>query len=115
MQKYLVLYLAPAAVLADWAKTDPGQRKVAEEKMQDEWRHWMKNHDKMLADQGGGVGKTKRISAKGLSEGKNDIMLYSIVEAQSQDAAAKSFQNHPHLQIPEASIEVMAINPMPGA
>ncbi len=114
MQKFLVLYLAPAAVLADWAKTDPGQRKVAEEKMQGEWRQWMKSHDKMLADQGGGVGKTKRISAKGLSDGKNDIMLYSIVEAESQDAAAKAFQNHPHLQIPEASIEVMAINPMSG-
>jgi hypothetical protein len=113
MQKFLVLYLAPAAVLADWAKTDPTQRKVAEEKMQGGWRQWMKNHDRMLADQGGGVGKTKRISAKGLSDGKNDIMLYSIVEAQSHDAA-KAFENHPHLQIPEAFIEVMAINPMSG-
>ena len=114
MQKFLVLYLAPATVLADWVKTDPGQRKIAEEKMQGEWRQWMKNHDKMLADQGGGVGKTKRISAKGLSNSKNDIMLYSIVKAESQDAVAKAFENHPHLQIPEASIEIMAINPMSG-
>lgn len=114
MQKFLVLYLAPATVLADWAKTEPSQRKVAEEKMQAEWRQWMKDHDKILTDKGAGVGKTKRISAKGLSDTKNDIMLYSIVEAQSHDVAAKAFEHHPHLQIPEASIEVMAINPMTG-
>ena len=114
MQKFLVVYLAPASVLADWAKTDPDQRKVAEEKMQGEWRLWMKNHDKLLSDRGAGVGKTKRISAKGITDGKNDIMLYSIVEAQSHDAAARAFEHHPHLQIPEASIEVMALNPMSG-
>ena len=114
MQKFLVVYLAPASVLADWAKTDPDQRKLAEEKMQGEWQQWMKNHDKLLTDRGAGVGKTKRISAKGITDGKNDVMLYSIVEAQSHDAAAKAFEHHPHLQIPEASIEVMALNPMSG-
>ncbi len=114
MQKFLVLYLAPASVLADWANTEPQQRKAAEEKMQGEWQRWMKNHDQMLTDKGAGVGKTKRVSAKGLSDGKNDIMLYSIVEAPSHAAAAKAFEQHPHLQIPEASIEVMAINPMTG-
>jgi hypothetical protein len=41
-------------------------------------------------------------------------MLYSIVEADSHEAAAKAFEKHPHLQIPESSIEVMAINPMTG-
>jgi len=40
--------------------------------------------------------------------------LYSFVEAHSHEAAAKQFENHPHLQIPQASIEVMEVRPMNG-
>ena len=68
----------------------------------------------MLTDKGAGVGKTKRITSKGISDTKNNVMLYSIVEAESHEAAAKLFENHPHLQIPQASIEVMVINSLHG-
>jgi hypothetical protein len=40
--------------------------------------------------------------------------LYAIVEAESHEAAANAFKNHPHLTIPQASIEIMAINPLQG-
>ena len=56
----------------------------------------------------------KRVTVQGPSDTKNDIMLYAIVEAESHQAAAKTFEGHPHLQIPQASIEVMEINPMHG-
>ena len=112
MSKFLVLYLAPVSVLEDWKKTDPGTRKAAEEKMQGEWKKWMSDHAKMFADAGAGVGKTKRVSGQGVSDARNEIMLYAIVEAESHETAAKAFENHPHLQIPQASIEVMAINPI---
>ena len=36
MKKFLVTYLAPASVIDDWKKTEPKQRKDAEEKMQGE-------------------------------------------------------------------------------
>jgi len=114
MRKFLVTYLAPASVIADWKKTEPEKRKAAEEKMQGEWREWMSGHTKMFADKGAGVGKTKRVTAQGVSDTKNDIMLYAIVEAESHEAAAKTFQRHPHLQIPQSSIEVMEIHPLPG-
>jgi hypothetical protein len=42
------------------------------------------------------------------------MMLYAIVEAESHEAAAKTFEGHPHLQIPQASIEVMEISPLHG-
>ena len=75
MKKFLVLYLAPASVLADWAKTDPEKRKAAEDKMRGEWNRWMSDHAGMITDTGAG-GKTKRISSNGASDFKNDIMLY---------------------------------------
>jgi hypothetical protein len=40
--------------------------------------------------------------------------LYSFVEAESHDAAARIFENHPHLQIPQSSIEIMHVRPMTG-
>ena len=52
------------------------------------------------------------MTASGVSDAKNEIMLYSFVEAQSHEAAAKLFENHPHLQIPQSSIEVMEVRPM---
>ena len=114
MKKFLVTYLAPASVIDDWKKTEPEKRKAAEEKMQGEWKKWMSDHTTMFVDKGAGVGKTKRVAAQGMSDTKNDIMLYAIVGAESHQAAAKTFEGHPHLQIPQSSIEVMEINPLPG-
>src|SRR5262245_35608189 len=109
MGKFLVTYLAPASVIEEWKKTEPSKRKAAEEKMQNDWKKWMTDHSKVFADKGAGVGKTKRVDAQGLSDSKNDIMLYSIIEANSHDSAAKMFEKHPHLGIPRASIEIMEI------
>jgi len=114
MKKFLITYLAPVSVIDDWKKTEPEKRKAAEEKMQAEWKTWMSDHAKVFADKGAGVGKTKRVTAQGVSDTKNDVMLYAIVEAESHDAAARIFDRHPHLQIPQASIEVMEVNPLPG-
>jgi hypothetical protein len=114
MKKFLVAYLAPASVIEEWKKTEPEKRKAAEDKMQGEWRKWMSDHAKIFADKGAGVGKTKRVTSQGSSDAKNDIMLYAIVEAESHEAATKMFEGHPHLQIPQSSIEIMEIHPLPG-
>lgn len=114
MKKFLVTYLAPASVIDDWKKTDPEKRKEAEQKMQAEWKKWMSDHAQMFVDKGAGVGRTRRVTAQGAAGGRNDIMLYAVVEAESHDAATKAFEGHPHLQIPQSSIEVMEINPMSG-
>ena len=110
-QKFMVLYMIPAAVMADWAKTDAATRQAAERKMQEEWGQWMGAHAGMILSSEAG-GKTKRVMADGVADFKNDIILCSFIEAASHEAAAKAFENHPHLQIPQASIEVMAVRPM---
>lgn len=111
MKKFLVTYLAPPSVIDEWKKTEPEKRKQAEEKMMGEWKRWTSEHTKMFANPDAGVGKTKRVTAQGVADTRNDIMLYAVVEADSQDAAAKTFVSHPHLQIPQSSIEVMEISP----
>jgi hypothetical protein len=74
MKKFLVLYLTPAEVIEDWAKTDPEIRKTAETKMKQGWNDWMTSHAKMITDTGAG-GKTKRVLPTGIADFKNDIML----------------------------------------
>jgi hypothetical protein len=112
MKKFLVIYLAPVSVMEEWKKTDPEKMKVEEEKMMGEWKKWTGNHSNIFTDMGAGVGKTKRVTGEGIADTKNEIMLYAIVEAESHDAAAKTFESHPHLRVPEASIEIMEIHPL---
>jgi len=110
-EKFLVLYLIPSSVMADWAKTDPTIRQAEEQKMQVAWGKWMGENAKMIISTEAG-GTTKRVTESGVSDTKNDIILCSFVETESHEAAAKAFENHPHLQIPQSSIEVMCVRPM---
>jgi hypothetical protein len=77
------------------------------------WGKWMADHAEMIISTEAG-GKTKRVTTSGVSDTRNDIALCSYVEAQSHEAAAKAFEDHPHLQIPQSSIEVMYVRPMGG-
>ncbi len=109
--KFIVFYTIPAAVMANWKNSDPNVRSTAEEKMKGEWQKWMTEHAKIVRGTEA-CGKTKQVAAGGISDTKNDICLYSFVEAESHEAAAKIFEKHPHLQIPQSTIEVMAVRPM---
>ena len=84
---------------------------AGEEKMRAAWDAWLREHAAAIRGTEAG-GKTKRVSSDGITDIKNDIMLYAFVEAESHEAAAKLFEQHPHLQIPQSSIEVMEVRPM---
>jgi hypothetical protein len=110
-KRFLVLYLVPADVIAGWMATDPAVRQPAEQKMQADWGRWMAEHAAMVKVIEG-AGKTKAITSAGVGDLKNDIMVYSVVEAESHDVAAQAFVNHPHLTIPRSSIQVTEVRAM---
>ncbi len=113
MDKFIALYLAPSSVMDAWMKTDPEVMKVEERKMQAAWDVWMEKN-KSAIKESAGAGKVKRVTAGGTEDARNDVMMYSMVEAESHEAAAKMFEDHPHLEIPQSSIEIMRCNFMPG-
>ena len=114
MKRFFALFQIPASVMEDWKKnTKPEEMKAAGEKMMREWEKWTKTHEKSLVERGAPLGKTKRVTSGGISDIRNDLNWYSIVEAESHEAAAKLFLDNPHLQIPQAFIEVMEIPPLP--
>jgi len=78
------------------------------------WMKWGVVNQKSIVDQGARLGKTKRKSAQGISDTKNEVTGYTIVEAESHEAAARLFENHPHFTIfPGDAVEVMECLPMP--
>ena len=79
-----------------------------------EWQAWMKKNMASFADHGGPAGKTKQVAASGVTDIKNDVGGYSIVQAESYEAAAALFRDNPHLTMPGATVEVMEIMSMPG-
>lgn len=77
--------------------------------MQSDWNAWMAEHTDVITETAG-VGKPKRVTSEGIEDSRNDIMMYSFVEAESLEAAAALFENHPHFGIPGGWIEVMTVN-----
>ena len=112
MKKFMVLYMASGAEFERMMKNSTPEH---QKKGMDAWMKWMGAHGKSIVDGGAPLGKTKRVDAKGASNAKNDVGGYSVVQADSHDAAAKLFgKDHPHLQMPGAWIEIVEVMPMPG-
>ena len=111
MKKFIALYRMDMAEMQKMmASTSAEERK----KSMGQWEAWMKKNMASFADPGGPVGKTKQVAANGATDIKNDIGGYSIVQAESHEAAAALFANNPHVTMPGATVEVMEIMPMPG-
>lgn len=107
--KFFVTYQMPHAGLDEWMKLPEETRKEQEQQMQAEWNEWMAAHKDAIAETAG-VGKPKIVTKDGTTDGRNDLMMYSFVEAESAEAAAKMFEGHPHFGIPGATIEIMNVN-----
>ena len=64
---------------------------------------------------GGPLGKTKKISNRGLEDTSNSLAAFTVVRADSHEQATRLFEKHPHFTIfPGDSIEVMPLLPVPG-
>ena len=111
MSKFFLLYLAPTSTIDQMmATTSPEKMKEG----MDAWRAWMKKHEKSLVDMGAPLGKTKRVTAGSVSSVRNQVTGYTIVEAESHDAATAMLVGHPHLSMPGAYIDVLSVTPIPG-
>lgn len=111
--KYVAIYRAPQAVIEEWMKKPEAERNAEQKKMEADWQAWKQAHASMIKESAG-LGKNTQVSSSGATPAKNDLMMYTIVEAETPEAAADIFKNHPHLMIPQATIDIMPSNSMPG-
>ena len=117
MKRFLAIYVGTEAALekAEWKKLDDEKRKALEASGVKAWMEWGMANSAAIVDQGSPLGKTKRASSRGIADIKNSMTGYVIVQAESHEAAARLFENHPHFTIfPGDSVEIMECLPLPG-
>jgi len=110
MKKYMAMYMAPAATIAEVMKGTPEQMKSG----MDEWMKWSEKNKKGVLDLGAPLGKTMRVTPSGMSPTKNEITGFTVVQADSFDDAAKMFKDHPHLKLKGATVDILEYFPMQG-
>ncbi len=117
MKTFLATYLGSAESRnrKEWDQLDEATRQKRTEAGMKAWGEWMTKHHAAIVVEGGPLGKTKRASAAGVSDTKNNMTGFVVVRAESQEAAARLFENHPHFAIfPGESVEIMECLPIPG-
>ena len=115
MKKFLAIYLGSASARSEWDKLDEAKRKQREASGMTAWGAWMEEHKAAIVVPGGPLGKTKRAAKQGITDTKNSMAGYIVIQAESHDAAARLFVNHPHFTIfPGDSVEIMEVLPIPG-
>jgi len=105
MKKFLVLYMAPSEEMAKLMQESSPE---AMKKSMDEWKEWAKSH-REIVDLGGPVGKNLRVKRDAVSKIGNDVGGYSLVEAESQEAAAEVIKGSPHFGLPGFYVDVMEV------
>jgi hypothetical protein len=116
MKKFMAIYIGTEAALerAQWNQLDEQKRKAREAEGFKAWTDWGRANATAIVDPGGPLGKTKRAAPDGVVDIKNVMAAYVIVQAESHEAAAKLFENHPHFTIfPGDSVEIMECLPVP--
>ena len=98
-----------------WLALPEAERKAKEKEGFMGWKAWMEKHHGALAFMGGPLGKTKQVTTAGIADISNMMSAFVVVKADSHEAAAKMFENHPHFAIfPGEGVEVMPVMPIPS-
>ena len=114
---YLAVFLGSKSSpkMKTWMALPEAERRAKERDGMAAWRAWMEKHQAAVSAMGGPLGKTKKITERGIEDVSNEMGAFMVVRAESHEAAAKLFENHPHFTMfPGESVEVMPVLPIPG-
>ena len=101
--------------MSAWNALPEDERRARERQGIAAWKAWVDKHQGAIAEIGGPLGKTKKITQRGIEDISNEMGAFTVVRAESNEAAAKLFENHPHFTIfPGEAVEVMPVLPIPG-
>jgi hypothetical protein len=110
MGKYLVLYNSPISAAEMMANSTPEEMKAG----MDAWNDWGATVGDALVDFGLPLGSSNRVEGGSASPGSSEARGYSIIQAESLEAATKLLEDHPQLHQPDGTIDVFETLEMPG-
>jgi hypothetical protein len=114
---YLAVFLGSKTSphMAAWNALPEAERNAKQQDGIAAWKAWAEKHQAVIVGMGGPLGKTKKVSQRGIADISNEMGAYTVVRADTHEAAAKMFESHPHFTIfPGESIEIMPVLPIPG-
>lgn len=101
---------------AAWDALAEGDRQKKQQEGIAAWKAWAEKHRADIVAMGGPLGKTKKVTQRGIDDTSNEMGAFMVVRAGSHEAAARLFENHPHFTIfPGDCVEIMPVLPIPGA
>jgi hypothetical protein len=115
---YLAVFLGSktSPKMMAWNSLPEAERRAKEREGMAAWKAWVEKHHGAIVAMGGPLGKTKKITQRGIEDISNEMGAFTVVRAESNEAAAKLFENHPHFTIfPGEAVEVMPVLHIPGA
>jgi hypothetical protein len=114
MKKYMAVFTGSPDAMAGWQALDATERQRREDEGMQAWKRWVEDNAQAIVDNGAPLGKTKRVTKDGIGDTRNNLAAYTVVQAESQEAAARLFEGHPHFTIfPGDGVEIMECLPMP--
>ena len=116
MKRFLAVYTASTAARerSGWDKLSDADRAKREKEGIAAWMAWGEKHKAAIAQNGDPLGKTKRTGLNGVTDIKNGLAGFVVVQAENHEAAATMFEGHPHFTIfPGESVEIMECLPIP--
>ena len=114
MSHFMAVFTGSPGDMDAWKALDADTRAQRERDGIAAWHKWGQDHAASIVDMGGPLGKTRRVTKDGIADARNALTAYTVARAQSQEAAAKLFENHPHFTIfPGDGVEVMPILDIP--
>lgn len=117
MKQFLAVYTGSDAArkASGWDALSDTEQQARQQQGVQAWGAWVQAHQDAIVDVGTPLGKTLRVSVQGVEGIRNALAAFTVVQAQSHEAAAKMFENHPHFTIfPGDSVEIMECLPLPG-
>ena len=114
MKQFLAIYTGAPAAMSLWNELPEQERRSRQAAGVVAWKRWAEDNKKSIVAMGGPLGRTKRIAREGINDVRNNMSAFTIVEAESHEAAARLFVNHPHFIIfPGDGVELMECLPIP--
>jgi len=114
---YLAVFLGSKTSpgMKAWMALPEADRRAKEKQGIAAWKAWVAQHQGVIVAMGGPLGKTKKVSGSGVEDISNAMGAFTVVRAESHEAAAKLFEKHPHFAIfPGESVEIMPVLPIPA-
>lgn len=108
MPRFLAVYTMKPEDLAWFRSLPKAEQDAIDAQGVRQWAAWEERNAACILDRGGMVGKTTRVTKHGVTDARNPFCGYLVVEAETADAAARLFLDHPHLTVfPGDGVDIM--------